>query len=1157
MASETRNEQSTTVSIISYNCRGAMASAAYIDVLMQDCDILCIQEHHLFYEHREFLTTLNRNFTGYVKVCDENHPLSLIKRRKGGLAVMWRKQLDFCVTNIDLPINSDRFMVVKISPQNTAPIFIVNAYLPSTNMSIYDYRESITEWNIILEWLSISGVVISCGDFNGQLGPQWGNRAGQKTNVRGTTLGQFLRDNQLLSTVSHSSCSGPIYTCIPGNTEISPSQLDHFIIDKQCMSRCTQCFVFEEQALNSSDHLPIYLNFTCNLIQFRPSMKFKGYDWNKCDIQKYSQALRGNLSMDTDYVINNEADIDEYAGHIQRAIISAMDTCVPQRVYKPYVRPFWDNDLRSLHKEQLVQRQIWLRDGKPRGMHFNSYYQYKKAKRLFSKTFEKKQLAYYQEQYELVERQTNTDMKTLWKQIRRNNAPSSTSSISHEGTQYNSPHELCKLWRSHFNGLLNEQKEETDLYDAEHLNYLHQKIEQIRSISNESDDATGTLTDKFTVNDIANACKNLPNNKAAGYDSISYESVKQGGHQLFVDLTRLFNTIVKYTHIPQCFKHSVIIPLHKGRNKPKDSVSSYRGVSLTPILNKVFEKLILNRLKPWLSQHDFPPPLQQAGRGKTNCVCLSYAVQEAIRHAVHQGSKVYGCFLDIKSAYDVINWHGLLVKLWELGIRDKLWHLFANWLYGSTACVSVQGNRSGNFEISRSIKQGGLLSTFYFVVFYNDIHSAVKKGATQALTFNDKDLSSPTMADDTLLLSMTVRGLQTMISNAYSYANLWRLTYSPSKSKCIIFSKKKKHMKSPKFYLGDQMLEIVTSYNYLGIILSSDLSTAMRSDTMAKKGYKNLGALKASGFFSNGLTPITCSGVWQRMVIPSMLYGCEVWGSLPKRELGAFEVVQNRVGKHIQGLHKRTHSEIVRGLLGWVSIARTIDQCKLNFLYKLMSLPDENVIKFIFLIQMSRIITGDNLGTSISMDLWTIATAYQVTDSIIQFFQGEPLFPKTTWKRRISEAIHKAEIQTWSDGLKRKGADRFLRIHNCVTPSPIYRIIRDNIRIRKYLQNTIRLLAFPEHVQNYQCHLCHQFVTDVVSHRIMYCQELVQERNTSWDIILNSIDCRSEARLLGSDDNMFLDTLLSRHWDLFSKNSDYNNFICIVALELPNLMFVV
>ena len=83
--------------------------------------------------------------------------------------------------------------------------------------------------------------------------------------------------------------------------------------------------------------------------------------------------------------------------------------------------------------------------------------------------------------------------------------------------------------------------------------------------------------------------------------------MKHGGNELYRRLSILYNAIVKYVHIPTCMKYNIIMPIHKGKNKPKDDPNSYRGISLASIINKIMEKIIFTRLKPWLEDHDFPP----------------------------------------------------------------------------------------------------------------------------------------------------------------------------------------------------------------------------------------------------------------------------------------------------------------------------------------------------------------------------------------------------------------------------------------------------------------------------------------------------------------------------------------------------------------------
>ena len=80
---------------------------------------------------------------------------------------------------------------------------------------------------------------------------------------------------------------------------------------------------------------------------------------------------------------------------------------------------------------------------------------------------------------------------------------------------------------------------------------------------------------------------------------------------------------------------------------------------------------------------------------------------------------------------------------------------------------------------------------FYFTVAYHDIHEFANRGG-DGLIYHDIDVSSPTLADDTLLLANTVNGLQRMMDYAHQYGKLWCLTYSVAKTKCMTFGETKR-----------------------------------------------------------------------------------------------------------------------------------------------------------------------------------------------------------------------------------------------------------------------------------------------------------------------------------------------------------------------------
>jgi len=299
------------------------------------------------------------------------------------------------------------------------------------------------------------------------------------------------------------------------------------------------------------------------------------------------------------------------------------------------------------------------------------------------------------------------------------------------------------------------------------------------------------------------------------------------------------------------------------------------------------------------------------------------------------------------------------------------------------------------------------------------------------------------------------------------------------------------------------------------------------------------------------------------MIIPSMLYGCEIWGDIPKKEMTSLEVVQTRVGKHIQGLHRRTHNEIVRGLLGWIRISGTIDLCKLNFVYKLMSLPHDNIIKYIFLCQMYALFfSPSNINSkSITYNLWSLLNQYNLTEIVVSYLAGGALDNKFLWKQIIKKSVRDKEEQAWNDDLLHKEAFRFNNVHRKLEPSYLYNVMKRYMYLKKKLMNVVKLLAYPEHSEECICELCGITYSDTVEHYLMRCQGLIRIRSDLWDNILDSVSCYEEVLFLQKDDQEMLHILLSGEHNVFenfeNSKEKQNDFICKIASSLDNLMYVI
>ena len=111
---------------------------------------------------------------------------------------------------------------------------------------------------------------------------------------------------------------------------------------------------------------------------------------------------------------------------------------------------------------------------------------------------------------------------------------------------------------------------------------------------------------EFTLPEVRSVIKQLFSKKAPGRDVISEKIVQELPDIGIRALTQIFNSVLKTKYFPGQRKVSQIITILKP-GKPAEEVTSYRPISLLPILSKLFEKFFLTRTKPTLQETRFIP----------------------------------------------------------------------------------------------------------------------------------------------------------------------------------------------------------------------------------------------------------------------------------------------------------------------------------------------------------------------------------------------------------------------------------------------------------------------------------------------------------------------------------------------------------------------
>ena len=130
----------------------------------------------------------------------------------------------------------------------------------------------------------------------------------------------------------------------------------------------------------------------------------------------------------------------------------------------------------------------------------------------------------------------------------------------------------------------------------------------------------------------------------------------------------------------------------------------------------------------------------------------TFTILETINHMLERGSKVFGCFLDVRKAFGTVYTHCQLYKLFfEFGIRGRMWLAIKSLYTGVKPQVLKSGSLSRKFDVSQGTGQGRILAPSMYKVYINSLLVELTQHSF-AISINMLSIPSPSFADDISLL---------------------------------------------------------------------------------------------------------------------------------------------------------------------------------------------------------------------------------------------------------------------------------------------------------------------------------------------------------------------------------------------------------------------
>jgi exonuclease III len=800
---KTRNkaEPAKLLSVVSYNLHGLNQGLPGINHLIDTMspDVIMNQEHWLTSENLHKLSDISDNYfmigSSAMDNCLASGPL--FGRPFGGTAVLIKKEFINVTVNI---ATSERYCVVRI-----ANWLLINVYLPCSGTP-----NRILLLNDIL--CEIQGIILNnhdcdclfAGDFNSDL-------SDPKSNAVNKAINAFIYDNRL------NRCdilfpTGSNVTYI--NESLSCSSTIDYIVTSN--SNRTVAFNVLDIDINLSDHLPIMvlceLDSFVNPVEIRSDVNVSFFRWDHAPLNSYYEQTRVALQPvleELNILTNNKSlsmvdttVIDKLYNCVVTSLQLCSNNCIP-KCTKQFYKFWWSQELTELKDRAIASHRMWKDSGRPRyGPIFTKY---KQDKLLYKKRIREDRIqetsSYTNDLHEALIHKSGRDFWKQWNS-KFENKNCKNRLIQVDGTVDNLI--ILDKFAKYFEQL-------STPFNVERNNELRDKYMDLRP--NYKSLPVFKDTNIVSVELISKLLSSMKNGRAAGLDQLTSEHLKYCHPIIIVILSKLFNCFIATQHLPDSFGASYIVPIPKCDGRKKSlHVDDFRGISISPVISKLFELCVLDLYDDYFDTSDY----QFGFKKNLGSSHIIFCVRSVIDHYVSNGSTINVCSLDLSKAFDKMNHYSLLLKLIERNFPIEILAILEKWFDISVTCVKWNNITSPFFKLETGVRQGGVWSPVLFAILIDELVSKVT--STKVGCYNSTICICIFLyADDIILLSPTVTGLQILLNAVENELLHLDMQLNVKKSLCIRFGVHYDKQCASIVSIHGITLQWVTECRYLGV----------------------------------------------------------------------------------------------------------------------------------------------------------------------------------------------------------------------------------------------------------------------------------------------------------------------------------------------------
>ena len=597
--------------------------------------------------------------------------------------------------------------------------------------------------------------------------------------------------------------------------------------------------------------------------------------------------------------------------NIVNALYTASCNCIPRKRHNFY-KYWWDQELSALKENAIQSFNIWSAMGKPRtGAEFDSM---RFDKLRYKRTIKAKE-ADVANQFSdsLNDALIQKNMDAFWNSWRSKFGKGQVSSAVDGCCDEKS---IADKFATVFSSVCVPNSPEK--HDQHRIDF-NSRFAQYIANRNEHNLITVQLVEK--------CIRQLKKGKAAGTDHLTTEHISFAHPLLVIQLSLLFRVMLKHGVVPDSFGHGIVIPLVKNQDGDRTTSSNYRGITLSPVISKLFEMVLMILFDKYLQSN----PLQFGFKKGSSTSHALFTLKTVTEHYVNSGSTVNLCALDIAKAFDRVDHYALLKLLMDRQVSKNFIEVLHDWLTKCYVCVRWGGAFSFWFGILAGVRQGGCLSPILFAI-YMDVLIVRLKASGYGCQLYGVYFGCLLYADDIMLLSHSLSAMRCMLQICDDFATEYDIRFNTNKSVAMRIGVRHNAVCEP-FVLSCNKLMFVQSVKYLGIILLSDKKIKYSIDHLKVKFYRVFNCIYCRSRGAN--SELVSVELLKSFCLPGILYAAEAI-SFTATDIRMLDNCVNRALYKIFGLSDKDNLLQLRQFIGLSSLSKLIEKRRCNFMDRIL-----------------------------------------------------------------------------------------------------------------------------------------------------------------------------------------------------------------------------